>query len=179
LLYELSLFVLTVTSRNIDPSSDRSASDIARPVIVPHAAKRAQTLASTCKGVGAFFLGLRDNRPDRFRRSREGVARGLQSHCCESVSVNSSIVIANHNICRSRADRLAPFSEYDLLWHGRGATKQHFGRTEPRPNAGAFCLVPCIKAPAAGKKQAKPGNVMQAKLLCSAPLSVKLPRRTR
>jgi hypothetical protein len=76
LLYELSLFVLTVTSRNIDPSSDRSASDIARPVIVPHAAKRAQTLASTCKGVGAFFLGLRDNRPDRFRRSREGRREG-------------------------------------------------------------------------------------------------------
>jgi len=41
LLCELSLFVLAVTSRKIDPRSDARASDIKRPVIVPHTAKGA------------------------------------------------------------------------------------------------------------------------------------------
>ena len=40
LLCELSLFVLAVTSRKIDPRSDVRASDIKRPVIVPHTAAR-------------------------------------------------------------------------------------------------------------------------------------------
>jgi hypothetical protein len=41
LLCELSRFVLAVTSRKIDPRSDPRASDIKRPVIVPHTAKGA------------------------------------------------------------------------------------------------------------------------------------------
>jgi hypothetical protein len=57
---ELSLFVLAVTSRKIDPISGRCASDIQRPVVnVPHTAKRRKTSASTCKGVGAFFFTQR------------------------------------------------------------------------------------------------------------------------
>jgi len=40
LLCELSFFVLAVTSRKIKMQSDAGASDITRPVIVPHTAKR-------------------------------------------------------------------------------------------------------------------------------------------
>jgi hypothetical protein len=65
--------------------------------------------------------------------------------CCESASVNSSNVIANRNIYRSRADRLAPFSESDLLWRGRGATKQHFAEPSPGLNAGALLFCPNLR----------------------------------
>jgi len=56
LLCELSLFVLAVTSRKIDPRSDARASNLKRPVIVPHTAKGANFGLDLCKGVGAFFL---------------------------------------------------------------------------------------------------------------------------
>jgi hypothetical protein len=55
LLCELSLFVLAVTSRKIDPRSDARASDIKAGDRPPYGQK-AQTTASTRKGVGAFFF---------------------------------------------------------------------------------------------------------------------------
>jgi hypothetical protein len=54
---ELSLFVLAVTSRKIDPISGRCASDIQRPVVkVPHTAKRRKLRPRPARGVGAFFF---------------------------------------------------------------------------------------------------------------------------
>src|SRR5262249_44868909 len=50
-----SLSVLAITSRKIDLRSDVRASDISRPVIVPHAAEKAQTLGLGISA-GASFL---------------------------------------------------------------------------------------------------------------------------
>lgn len=53
---ELSLFVLAVTSRKIDPISGRCASDIQRPVVnVPHTAKRRKLRPRPARVSGPFF----------------------------------------------------------------------------------------------------------------------------
>ena len=54
---ELSLFVLAVTSRKIDPISGRCASDIQRPVVnVPHTAKRRKLRPRPASVSGPSFL---------------------------------------------------------------------------------------------------------------------------
>ena len=62
LLCELSLFVLAVTSRKIDPGSNAGASGVNRPVIVPHTAKgrKLRPRPAECRGA---FLGARHNAP--------------------------------------------------------------------------------------------------------------------
>jgi hypothetical protein len=59
LLCELSLFVLAVTSRNIDPRSDVGASDITRPVIVAHTAKRRKLRPRPARVSGPSFYLVR------------------------------------------------------------------------------------------------------------------------
>jgi hypothetical protein len=59
LLCELGLFVLAVTSRKIDPRSDTRASDLKRPVTVPHTAERRKLRPRPARVSGPSFYLVR------------------------------------------------------------------------------------------------------------------------